>query len=53
VVETVLGMVKLYAFCADKVCIAPELQELGVEICYELTNQKLKQYPLHPTPDLL
>lgn len=44
--ETAIGMVKLYAFAAEKVRVAPEVHELGVLCCYELTNQKLIAYPL-------
>lgn len=48
VVETTIGMVKLYRLAAERVTISPELQSMCLMICYQLTNLILKQFPLRP-----
>lgn len=49
VIETAIGMVKLFAFAAERVCVSPEIHELGLLLCYKLANKKLIQFPLrHP-----
>jgi DDE superfamily endonuclease len=46
VVETTIGMVKLFRLAAECVTICVELHELCLLICYQLTNIILKKYPL-------
>jgi hypothetical protein len=48
IVEVSIGMVKLYAFTAERVQVAPEIHELGILTCYKLTNLRLKAFPLRP-----
>ncbi len=48
VVETAIGFVKLYCFAAERVTVCPELQELSLMVCYQLTNIILKDFPLRP-----
>ncbi len=50
VVEVSIGMVKLFAFAAQRVQVTPEVQELGLLTCYQLTNIQLKRFPLRQLP---
>lgn len=50
VVEVSIGMVKLYAFAAERVQVTPEVQELGILVCYQLTNIRMKRFPVRPAP---
>lgn len=46
IVEVVIGFVKLYLFAGQRVRVAPELQELGLMVCYQLTQIILREFPI-------
>lgn len=46
VVETSIGLVKLFATASERFRQNPEIQELAIMISYQLTNRILKDYPL-------
>ncbi len=46
VIEVSIGMVKLFHLAAEKVRLNPELHELCLLICYQLTNVIFKEFPL-------
>lgn len=48
VVETVIGFVKCFSFAAQTCRISPELQEMGLMICYHLTARYLREFPIRP-----
>eukprot|EP01112_Ceratiomyxa_fruticulosa_P009433 TRINITY_DN2457_c0_g1_i7.p1 TRINITY_DN2457_c0_g1~~TRINITY_DN2457_c0_g1_i7.p1 ORF type:complete len:376 (-),score=58.77 TRINITY_DN2457_c0_g1_i7:48-1124(-) len=44
--EVSQGMVKMWNFAADRVRENPEIQDLGLNVCYQLTNYVLQKYPI-------
>lgn len=46
VVETVIGLVKNWEVARDRFIGAPELQALALLAVYQLTAQRLKDFPL-------
>lgn len=46
IVEVVIGFVKLYLFTAQRVRVNPELQEIAILVCYQLTQIVLRDFPI-------
>ena len=48
VVETVIGLVKVFRIATEVFRLSPEKQELALICVYQLTNLSLLEYPLRP-----